>query len=418
MCEVLFINPPFFRFLGSHNDRVPLGLGYLSSFLSEEGISNKILNTDATGASTYWPFTRLYNNFNYFVDAVDDKSMLYDEVVEIILSYNPKYVVLFGADPLLPTKDIGSPFITANLSKRLRKNGVFTIGFSPYYTMTPHLFKDDFDTIAVGEPSRKIVDIIKNEEKGIIHTGSLDIESIPNYSTLIEPDKNKTDMILTSIGCLFPCSFCIAGQHARKIGAKIRHIPTDIIVEDIKKNQKDNIYIGDLNFTYKSKKQLRELADALKSHSLNKTFTVEARADSLNEDILDLYKEIGITTIKVGIETFDFETQKNISKKHLIDHTFNIRKLAKEKGIKFISYVLVGGEIPLESYDYTYKILEELKPDNVVTSIWAFDTTKDYRYDTHFSPISLKRSGTPEEIYFKFLELAKSSNPTVGKILE
>lgn len=44
--DVLFINPPFHRFLNESNDNFPLGLGYLVSCLNQEGFKSLIYNAD------------------------------------------------------------------------------------------------------------------------------------------------------------------------------------------------------------------------------------------------------------------------------------------------------------------------------------------------------------------------------------
>ena len=44
--DVVLFNPPFFRFCGSHNDRAPVSLCYLSRYLSEKDISQVMYNAE------------------------------------------------------------------------------------------------------------------------------------------------------------------------------------------------------------------------------------------------------------------------------------------------------------------------------------------------------------------------------------
>lgn len=53
MERVVLLQPPFFRLFGSHNDRMPLHLSYLSAYLKDAGIENVVFNGDATGAKTH-----------------------------------------------------------------------------------------------------------------------------------------------------------------------------------------------------------------------------------------------------------------------------------------------------------------------------------------------------------------------------
>ena len=131
--EILLIQPPYLRFLGSHNDRVPLELCYLNAYLRAAGLNSAVYNADWSGATAYLAWRKLFENSFYLEDAADGKSPLYNETIERIMSFNPRVVVLSAADNLTPWVDLGNAYTTALLSEKLRGLGVYTVGVGPYH---------------------------------------------------------------------------------------------------------------------------------------------------------------------------------------------------------------------------------------------------------------------------------------------
>jgi len=61
------LSPPFFRFAGSHNDRVPMEFAYASEYLEEFGIEHVVVNSDYVGSKSYVPWSDLLHNFGGFM---------------------------------------------------------------------------------------------------------------------------------------------------------------------------------------------------------------------------------------------------------------------------------------------------------------------------------------------------------------
>ena len=94
-----------------------------------------------------------------------------------------------------------------------------------------------------------------------------------------------------------------------------------------------------------------------------------------------------------------------------------IELIKKKFGIKIVAYLLLGGDGgDSVDHDATIAMVRELMPDFVVPNVWAYDIRYDYRYDTQFSPVALKRWNIDKEVYYKYLELQNEFNPTLGKL--
>lgn len=410
--DVVMFNPPFFRFCGSHNDRIPLSLCYLSRFLENAKIPHVVFNGDYTGAKTYWRWKWMFDNFQTFKDAVDNKGSLYGEVIENIMGFSPKVVVIMAGEILYPTTDLGNPFIGANFSKRLKKLGVFTIGVGPFYTLQPKKFKKYFDCLIVGEPSEDLVEIIKKRKKGVMKVKPIESDVVPSMEHLF-PKGQKKDILMTSFGCPYKCSFCLAPL----VTPRVRFIEPSAILKDLKSRSEEKIYLGDLTFNL-STDHLKKIRNIIKNNNIKKEFVAEIRVDLIDEEKIKLLKEIGVKTVKIGIEGITQKQLDVFDKKTNRKMVIKTLSLLKKAGFKIVGYFMLGGKgIKLQDYKENIKFLKSLNLDYIVINIWSYNINTDYKYDTHFSPITLAKWKIPKRVFYKYLEFQQSMNPTVGNLI-
>jgi radical SAM superfamily enzyme YgiQ (UPF0313 family) len=358
----------------------------------------------------------MFNNFQGFIDAVDGKGSLYGEVVETIMGFDPKVVIVLGGEPLIATKDWGNPFIAANFSRMLRRFGVHTVGVGHFFTLDREKFEADFDCILGGEPNSQIVDVVKNLRTGYVNPKPLDLNVVPAVPT-VYPERQITDFVMTSFGCRFPCSFCLAQQLYKNLRQPVRFVELDTVVQDIARRPEPDIYLTDLTFTMAPLKRLRALADRLKAANLKKNFTIDTRVDSLSEEIVDLLVELGVTRVKLGIEGMTQGMIDQFNKRTTVDQNKQAVELLRKHDMEVLTYLLIGGNVSMKDYELTADYVKDLAPDFVPVAIWAYNLDTDYRYDTQFSPVRLKEWNISPEIFFKYMELQEMVNPTVGKLL-
>lgn len=415
--DVVLLAPPHFRFCGSHNKRIAPSLTYLSTFLEAAGISHVVYNADHTAADRFWSMKWMFQNYQPFVDAVDGRGSLYGEVVEIVMSYDPQVVVILGAEPLIATKDFANPFIAANYSQMFRRLGIYTVGVGHFFTLDRETFADSFDCVFAGEPSPHIVDVIRDRPLGHVEPQPIPLDAVPNLSRL-QPDGQQTDFVMTAFGCRFPCSFCLVQQFYAELDQRVRFVELDTVVADLAQRDEDEIYLTDLTFTYAPRRRLSDLATALRSNGVRKSFTIDTRADCITPEIADLLVDLNVTRVKIGVEGVTRNLLEAFNKKTDIDRIGHAVSLLRERGIGVLTYLLIGGVTNREDYEATRAYIEQLAPEFVPVAIWAYDLNTDYRYDTQFSPLRLAEWGIDESVFFDYLALQDQINPTVGAMLD
>lgn len=360
----------------------------------------------------------MFRNFQSFKDAVDNRGSLYGEILEILLSFQPKAVVIMGGEPLFPTKDWGNAFIAANFSRRLKAFGVFTIGMGPFVTLDENRFKNDFDCILAGEPGPEIVDIIRHRRSGWIMSGPIGLDVLPDLRHFY-PKEQITDFVMTSFGCFHHCAFCLEQKIYSRIGQKeTRFVTLPTVIADIQQRPNEHLYLTDVNFSATSVQRLKTLTESLEKQGLSKTFTIDSRVDEITEAKAEILYRLGIRRVKLGVEGGTEELLRSFGKGIRLYQVEEAVRILKTHGIAVVVYLVVGGKGKVEDYEKTRTFVKQLAPEFIAINVWAYDLKTDYRYDTHFSPESLAHWGIDPQEFFKHLALQDVLNPTVGIMLD
>lgn len=399
--RAVLLQPPFFRAVGSHNDRLPLELCYASAYLAAAEIEHVVLNADWTGSDSYVSWRQLFDQFDLFQSAVDGQSPLYSETVERVMHHNPDVVVLSAGDSLIPVLDCGHPWIGARLSDMLRQHGVKTIGVGPFFGSADGVFGAHFDAIVGGMCPTVIVQAVqatvRNGERATYRGDEPPLGVLPEFAHLL-PHGQQNDYVITSFGCPYGCSYCYAPRILR--GQK--PVPAELVGRDIMRREAKMLYIRDMIFPL-SVKRLQELRPWMEGLQ----YMCDARADLLTGPLLEAARDCGVRRLKVGIEVLDDAALKRMNKGEGVGQIKRGIALAREFEMELVVYVLLGGMYAdRDAYDRTYEFVEELQPEGVVVSVASYQTfDRHYRYDAHFSPFAAMQWRVDHGILERFLEL-------------
>ncbi len=142
--------------------------------------------------------------------------------------------------------------------------------------------------------------------------------------------------ILASRGCPYCCKFCLWPQVMYQSNHYRARNITDVADEMeylIRKMNFKSIYFDDDTFNCGKERMLR-LCDEIKIRKLNVPWAIMARADLMDEEILEKMRDAGLFAVKYGVESASQELLNNVNKNMDLGKTESMIKFTKMLGIK------------------------------------------------------------------------------------
>lgn len=204
-------------------------------------------------------------------------------------------------------------------------------------------FRDDVRQVINNQPRAPIEDLDS------LPLPARDLLPIDKYrQTIPLSDKICTSMI-SARGCPYNCVYC---STAEQWGHKIRHRSADNVVNEIKhlmKNYKlDGVGFFDDVFTM-NKNRVIEICKKIIDEKLNISWWCEARANTIDKEMVDWMKRSGCVHISMAIESGSDKILKNIRKAITVEQGIEAAKIIKQAGIKLKVFFMHS--LPGETYD-------------------------------------------------------------------
>lgn len=445
MARCIFVNPPFYRLLGSKYNANSLGIAYIASYLNNNGHNAWIYNADYVDEKDYKNLKGLFSGFHDYKQYFEnpDNYEIWDEIVENIVKFNPEWVGYTCYTANVSAVDI--------LSQKLKKRmpNVKQVVGGPHATLdkiiTTRLKSIDYAVSREGE--KVMLDLVNGVEPRDIqgvsfvtedgflhHTGDaevLDCDTLPfperdKFWGLTEEQKQRVDVsyIVSIRGCPYRCNYCASPYSWKR--NKTQYRSPDSVIQElkyIKKNYwntkkeydysasgnssdkssliiKDNTiaYFVDDVFTIK-KKRVKEILRRMIDENLQMPFKCEARTDHLDDEICELLLEAGCVRVKLGFESGSDRILKMVQKDETREDMLNGAKMLKKAGVPFTAYFMTG--FPTETDDdlrETISFAKEIEADFYSLSILSpYFGTKMY-YDLIEQGYKLDEK--PWEVFF------------------
>ena len=299
--KAVLVQPPFFKLFGSHNDKVVPSLMFLGKTLENRGDEVVIVNADSSGASWYIPWRMLYQNFGYYVEAIERGSPLFFQTVEEVMSHRPDYVVVSAGCYLATTVDFGMPWGGEKVIDLLKRYGVKIYTYGPFW-----------DEGQFGLPSMR-------DEVGIVYKEGIDLRLLPHGS--------KYDVVFSSVGCPYGCSFCLQPKYiAKRVVLSDEAIATQLHLEAH--------YIEDPIF---------DTSPYVMSLLRGRRYTVEARVDKITPQWIDIARQCGVERVKLGVESGSKRVLDEIIRKRLdLPKVLEIASLCQRLELDAMAFYVIG----------------------------------------------------------------------------
>ncbi|MBS3159322.1 B12-binding domain-containing radical SAM protein [Candidatus Woesearchaeota archaeon] len=276
--------------------------------------------------------------------------------------------------------------IKLSLNARIILGGV-------HISTLPESFQDCFDIAVIGEGEETFLEILQNKPlkdiKGILYWENgkikkteqrplLNINSLPipdrsifhkNYFKPRPLPTNKLGIrgtIISSRGCPFKCSFCSTSNFWKKPRYSSPE-RTVMEIEDLIKNYNvEYIYIWDDLFTL-NKEKLKETINLIKKKGLKFQAQVQLRADSIDEELLELLKELNVVEVSFGLESGSQKILNHLkSNTTTVEQNKNAILLCKKHGFKTSAAIIFGSPYEkIEDLKETIKLIEFLYKNGV-----------------------------------------------------
>jgi radical SAM superfamily enzyme YgiQ (UPF0313 family) len=335
---------------------MPLAVAYLTSFIKDK------FNERITVKSV----------------SIEDTSRVH----HIIKTFKPDIV---GLSTTTPGYDYAKEL--ANDIKKIDKKIVVLAG-GAHITLFPEEVVKDIDYAVVGEGEETLYELIamlypdivkekqnikqKNEILGLIYwnEGQLQINPrrpfIKNLDDIGHPERrllNPTNNTLfTSRGCPFNCVYCSSPIIWKRT---FRMHSPKYMLEEIKTlyNIGHSVqWFADDLFVC-NKPRIKELVHLMKEEKLlgKISFFALGRSNLIDEEMVQLLKQLNVMSISFGFETADNDILKYAKNGNItVEHHINASKLCRKYGILVDSYIMIG--FPEDTHHTvmkTYKFIEK-----------------------------------------------------------
>ncbi len=341
---------------------IPIGIGYLASYLIGQKKKVKILDEEAVDSpeSMIDEYVREAGKpYIFGFSCLTASAARAHELAGIVKAKYPDSKVIFGN--MHPTVLAEEVLKDRNVDVVVRGEGEETL--NTLYERIKNS-KDYSDVAGISFPRGE--EIVHNQDAPLP-----DLRRIPRMPYGLfkrHSDRYELGSIASSRGCPYDCIFC--SQRCIS-GRKYRFVPSEIIIQEIEDlisvYKRPYILFVDDSFIVNRERVLR-LCDMIRKRGFHKStiFDCQVRGDTVDEEILKALKESGFRTLHFGIETASERLMRLIDKRETVRQVVEGIRLAQKFDFQISGTFILG--LPTETNDerkMAYRLAKGLSLDYV-----------------------------------------------------
>jgi anaerobic magnesium-protoporphyrin IX monomethyl ester cyclase len=362
--KVALVNTPLIEGIGHHPLFPPLGLAYIAAVLEKNEFEVRIIDCPVYGIN-------------------------HDKLKSELASFNPAIV---GVGSMTPT--IESALKSARVAKEACPDTTVVMG-GPHATfMGRQILSDEpaVDFVVRGEGEETLLELAQKlparrsleEVKGIVFRkdGQIvetparpfiqDLDALPRPAYHLLPidmyriHGRKLLPIMSSRGCPFQCSFCVASQ---MFGAGFRGRSPENVLDELEwlrdEYGAEAVTFQDDTLTF-SRQRILDICDGILERGLKLAWGCGTRADVVTKEVLAKMRKAHCNEVCFGVESGCQRIRDALKKKVTTEQCENAIKWAKEAGIFVTVSVILGypGETK-ETLEQTLDFVRKVEPDDV-----------------------------------------------------
>jgi anaerobic magnesium-protoporphyrin IX monomethyl ester cyclase len=391
--KILFIDPPFQRFMGYHRFYYPLGLASMAAVLQEQGHIVKIYDAEHSRDAQTLSWAQVAQKYDEYPKQLENAlHPVWNELRTVLHEFDPDVI---GISVLSPK--VKSASKVAGICKGFNKN-IPIIAGADHPTIFPaeSLSDPNIDMVVRGEGETTIVELVSHLAKGegletipgisykekneIKHNPArelitnLDGLPYPALEALIGFDTYRPQdfgAIMASRGCPFSCTFCgIFNVWTRKTRFRT---PANVVAEIQRLHDHYGVnYFSfrDASFTLRPD-LVKQVCEEIIRSGLVIQWECLTRPDLLDDDLLTLMKQAGCVTVRIGVESGSEEILRYMKKNTNLDVIRTAANLLNKYNFYWSAYFLFGSPLETkETIKQTLDFIKEINPPFVTLSIF------------------------------------------------
>lgn len=235
------------------------------------------------------------------------------------------------------------------------------------------------DALRDGTPIGKVPGVMTPENR---EAGYVPRPMSPDFDDVMLPARHLTDRyrrryhhgswvpsaaVETSRGCPFDCNFCSVWVfYARRA----RRRSPEAVVRDLATVPEHHVFFTD-DIAFIHRPSYEELGRRIRDAGIFRNFSAETRADLVvkYEDMFDLWREVGMRTIFLGIEKIDDEGLEAVRKRTDAEKNHLAIRILQDKGIRPMTSLIVDPQWTEKDFDRLEAYLEEMELDQPAFTI-------------------------------------------------
>jgi len=264
----------------------------------------------------------------------------------------------------------------------------FTVVGGHHATVAPADFaQSEIDAVVIGEGVFTLKNIVEAIERGtplngipgvafrhdnqvVVTDNRTDIDAIDR---LPQPDRSISEryrshyfylqwkpaaLIRASVGCAYHCSFCPIPTATQ---GKLKYRRPELVAEEIKTIKEGFIYFCDDNAFF-DRQTMETLGRLLSGENLGKEYFFFSRPDTLVAcpDLVELWAEIGLRQVFLGIEAIDAARLATLKKRIDYDTNREAVRILKANGVDPFAGFMVFPDFTRDDFKRLYDFMNEL----------------------------------------------------------
>lgn len=361
--KVALVTSPHLERAYHHPLFPPIGLSYLAAVLEQNGFEVKVFDCPACG----------YTHENLKTE---------------LSSFMPDLIGIASMTATVP-----SALHAARIAKEACPNSKVIMG-GPHATFADNQILTEEKTVDVvvrGEGELTLLELAQNNAdpktlpatQGITfrNNGQIiktpdrpyieDLDALPRPAyKYLQMDKYRIYgkiflPIMSSRGCPFQCSFCVASQI---FGAKFRARSAKNVVDELEwlktEYGAEGISFHDDTLTL-NKKRILDICDEMIARKINLPWGCQTRVDTVSPEVLAKMRQAGCNEVSFGVESGCQEILDAVHKKFELSQAEKAIKWAKKEGLFVAVSTIIGypGETK-ESMQQTSDLMRRIEPDD------------------------------------------------------